>query len=250
MSNNLETIIIFGGTSDIAQRCTNNWLIKKDYRFLLVGRNIANLERVANDLKIRFPNSIFKTLTLDFCDPVSISNLIRDVFLKYKIKISLIAYGSLSDQELTQHDLAYCKDELEQNGLSVCLVCESLSKAYEKQGSGTLAVIGSVAGDRARKSNYNYGSAKSLIESYVFGLYHRFYNSGINISLIKPGPTLSSMTKNIKGSANFADIEKVAGTIVKGIESKKKIIYAPKRWAYIMLIIKLLPNFIFNRLDI
>ena len=40
------------------------------------------------------------------------------------------------------------------NGLSTCLISESLIKNLLKAGEGKLVVIGSVAGDRARKKNY------------------------------------------------------------------------------------------------
>ena len=250
VSDELKTIIIFGGTSDIVQKCVLNWLSKKNYRILLVGRNHTKLERIADDLKIRFPLSDFEIFVLDFYDSKKISNFTSLVFSRFQVHISLVAHGTLSNQSLCENDLGYLKSELENNGLSVCLISESIINEFSNQGHGSLAVIGSVAGDRIRKSNYTYGSAKSLIESYIGGLQHRFHNKPINISLIKPGPTRSSMTENVEGSINLADIDKVAATIVEGINGKKNIIYAPYKWKYIMLIIRLLPNFIFNRLDI
>ena len=245
-----KTIIIFGGTSDIAQKCVLNWVSQGNVRILLVGRNRVKLDSVIGDLKIRFPMSDFEMFLLDFYDPIEINNFVRLIFSRFQINVALVAHGALSNQSLCENDLGYLKSTLENNGVSVCLISESIVNEFDKQGHGSLGVIGSVAGDRIRKSNYAYGCSKSLIGSYMGGLQHRFYNTPINITLIKPGPTRSSMTQNIEGSINLADIDKVASRIVEGINGKKNIIYAPYKWKYIMLILRLLPNFIFNRLDI
>lgn len=121
----------------------------------------------------------------------------------------------------------------------------------QHQKFGQIAVIGSVAGDRGRKSNYIYGSANGLVERYVEGMQHRFANSSLKCSLIKPGPTLTPMTAHLAdGSLALADVREVAITINKGLEKQKSVIYAPAKWALIMLIIRHLPKLVFNRLNI
>ena len=59
------------------------------------------------------------------------------------------------------------------------------------------------------------------------------------------------MTSHLKlQSKRLASVEGVAKIIVKGIEQGKTIIYAPFKWSLIMGIIKYLPRFIFNRMEI
>ena len=78
-----------------------------------------------------------------------------------------------------------------------------------------------------------------------------FSNTNISISLIKPGPTDTPMTEHLKGGKlSLAPVEKVAKEIVLGVERKKPVIYTPKKWQLIMLIISNLPKFLFNKLDI
>ena len=117
--------------------------------------------------------------------------------------------------------------------------------------AGKLVVIGSVAGDRGRKSNYIYGSAKGLIERYAQGLQHRLSGTGVTVCLVKPGPTGTPMTAALESAgASLADVEEVAETIVRGVARGKALIYAPGKWWLIMMVIRHLPRFIFNRLDI
>jgi short-subunit dehydrogenase len=107
-----------------------------------------------------------------------------------------------------------------------------------------------VAGDRGRKSNYVYGSAKGLVARYAQGLQHRLARSSIKVSLIKPGPTLTPMTENLSSTKGFANVEDVAKDIVKGISKGQSVIYTPAKWQIIMMIIRHLPSFIFNKMDI
>ena len=116
---------------------------------------------------------------------------------------------------------------------------------------GTVAVIGSVAGDRGRKKNYVYGAAKGLVTRYVQGLQHRLAGTNVKVVLIKPGPTDTPMTKLQKEQGvKLAPVEDVASAIVAGIEKGTAVVYTPKKWWLIMLVIRHLPAFIFNKLNI
>lgn len=72
----------------------------------------------------------------------------------------------------------------------------------------------------------SYGAAKGLVTRYAQGLQHRFGGSGVNVVLIKPGPTDTQMSAYIKG-ATLAPLEGVAKQIVAGADSGKPVIYAP-----------------------
>jgi short-subunit dehydrogenase len=120
-----------------------------------------------------------------------------------------------------------------------------------KANDGTLAIIGSVAGDRGRKSNYAYGAAKGLVARYVQGLQHRLAGTGVKAVLIKPGPTDTPMTAQLKQQrSRLANVEDVARVIVKAINQGNPIVYVPAKWALIMMAIRHLPNIIFNKLEI
>lgn len=246
--NHQKRIVIVGATSSIAQQCARQWNQESPANFVLIGRNKRRLNVVAKDLQVRNPKSTVEILEADFINAQSIQMLVDQLFLQEGIDIALIAHGSLPDQSDSQNNLNLCKETLEVNGVSPCLYAEAFAGNMSKLHHGSIAIIGSVAGDRGRKSNYIYGAAKGLVARYTQGLQHRFAGTGISISLIKPGPTDTPMTAGIKGS--LASAEDVAKIITNGINQKKAIIYAPKKWWLIMMIIRHLPNFIFNKLNI
>ena len=121
----------------------------------------------------------------------------------------------------------------------------------EKAGKGTIAVMGSVAGDRGRQSNYVYGAAKGLVTRYAQGLQHRFAGTAVRVVLVKPGPTDTPMTAHLKAQGmKMASVETVAEGIVAAIDAGKPLAYVPGKWALIMMIIRHLPNFVFNKMRI
>jgi decaprenylphospho-beta-D-erythro-pentofuranosid-2-ulose 2-reductase len=247
---NRQRIIIIGGTSAIAEHCARLWL-RTPSDLLLVGRDAAKLSRVVRDLEVRSPDSAVASEQLDFEDPEAIDALLVDYTRSAPIDIALIAHGSLADQALCQQNPVHCSAALVINGISPALFMEAIAARMELAGRGHLVVIGSVAGDRGRKSNYVYGAAKGMLERYAQGMQHRLWGSGISLSLVKPGPTRTPMTAGLDNvGGGLAEVENVAAAIVAGVAKGKPVIYAPGKWFLIMMVIRHLPRFVFNRMDI
>ena len=246
-----KCIVIVGATSAIAEQCARIWVAQSPVDLVLVARNVKRVDMIASDLQARSPDSVIETLQTDFLDAASIKNLVDVITQDRAVDIVLIAHGSLPDQKSSEEDLELNQTVLQVNAISPVLFAEAFAMHMEKADKGTLALIGSVAGDRGRKSNYVYGAAKGLVARYVQGLQHRFANTSVKVVLIKPGPTDTPMTTHLKKSgANLAAVECVAEEIVCGIASGQRVVYTPKKWSVIMMIIRHLPHFVFKRLEI
>jgi short-subunit dehydrogenase len=238
-------VVVVSATSVIAVECVKRLAESGSHEFVLVGRSEERLVSTASDLTLRFPASKFLIMPVDFTSTNSIGALVEKVS-QSAIDLVIIAQGSLTDQKKASSDLEYLKRELELNAVSVAVIAESFAGALEAQGRGTLGVIGSVAGDRGRAYNYSYGAGKALIENYTQGLQQRFGSSEVSVCLIKPGPTATPMTATHSGK--MSDPNKVAKVIVAGLLAKRRVIYAPGLWRYIMLIVRLIPFSIFKKL--
>ena len=248
---NKKKIVIVGATSAIATHCARKWLSDDAADMILIGRDYERLHRLKQDLSTRSPMSEIQILQTDLNDPTKINEVVVKTAKLGPIDIVLIAHGSLSDQQLCQVDLISCARELQINAISPVIFAEAFAKVMGEINHGTLAIISSVAGDRGRKSNYVYGAAKGLVTRYAQGLQHRFANTNVKIVLIKPGPTDTPMTSALKAQgAKLAAVEDVATRIVQGIEKDTSTIYTPAKWQIIMMIIRHLPGFIFNKMNI
>jgi len=247
-----QKILIIGGTSAIAEHCVRQWLSKENAEIILVGRDIEKLTRTANDLKVRYPSTEIQLQEVDFLSTISIQTCIEQAFAISPVDIALVAHGTLPNQESCENDINIAKQAIEVNALSPVLFAEEILKKMIQENHGRLAVIGSVAGDRGRKSNYVYGASKALIDKYLEGVQHRLalIGSKVTATLIKPGPTATPMTAEISGKGKLASPEHVAKEIVEGVSKGKRVIYAPSKWLIIMLIIKNLPFFLFKKMDI
>jgi short-subunit dehydrogenase len=246
-----KRIVIVGATSAIAQHCARLWCKEAAIDLTLIGRDVDKMAQVAADLHVRSPQSVIKTLTADFINPLAIVQLIDSIVAEGNVDIALIAHGSLPNQAQCQNDLTQCNNALTINSISPVLFAEAFIAQMEKANYGTVALIGSVAGDRGRQSNYVYGAAKGLMTRYAQGLQHRLAGTAVKVVLIKPGPTDTPMTAHLKQQgSSLAPVEDVAALIVKGIVQGKLVVYAPAKWAFIMMIIRHLPFSIFKLLKI
>ena len=247
----MKRIVIIGATSSIAQECAKLWVKESPKNLILVVRDANKAQRVLDDLQVRSPQSKIEIVQTGFVNPEEIEKTVGAIASQGTIDIALLAHGNLPEQSDCQNDLALCKETLEVNAISHVLFAESLATVMEKVNQGTIAIIGSVAGDRGRKSNYVYGSAKGLVTRYAQGLQHRFASTSVEVVLIKPGPTDTPMTAAFKQKGvRLAPAANVAQTIVDGISKGKSVIYAPGKWKLIMLIIQHIPNFIFKKMNI
>lgn len=247
----MKHIVIIGATSAIAQECAKLWAKEMPKYLTLVVRDSRKAKRILDDLQVRSPQSKIEIVQMGFANPEEIKKMVGQIAKQRPIDIALIAHGCLPEQTDCQENLDLCQHTLEVNGISPVLFAEALAMAMENVNQGTIAIIGSVAGDRGRKSNYVYGAAKSLVARYAQGLQHRFAGSSIKVILIKPGPTDTPMTASFKQKGiKMASSEIVALAIVDGISKGNPVIYAPGKWQIIMLLIQHIPRIIFNKLNI
>jgi decaprenylphospho-beta-D-erythro-pentofuranosid-2-ulose 2-reductase len=241
-------IVVVGATSGIAEQCCRLWAVE-GAELVLMARDAAKAERIAADLRVRGARSV-ALATAEFFDPAAIKAFADATVADGPVDIVLIAHGWMP---LDQHklDLATVQEVLEVNAISPVLFAEAFAGPLVQAGRGTIAIIGSVAGDVTRRANYIYGASKALLTRYAQGLDHRLHKSGVKVVLIKPGPTDTPMTTHMKEAGQrMATAEDVARTTVEAIRRGRSVVYAPRLWQLIMLIVRHIPRPILNRLPI
>lgn len=234
--------MIFGATSSVAQSITKIYA-KSGYQLILVARSMQKLDILKSDLINRYRAKV-ETRSLDAANLTGHQVLFKD----YSPDIFIVCHGTLTNQQKAQLDFDYQKEQLQINLTSYLSLLTHAANYFEKKGSGTIAAIGSVAGDRGRMSNYVYGTFKAAIETYMQGLRHRLASHNVNALHIKPGFIDTPMTAHIQPKgALWAKPDQVAKEIVKAIKHKRSTIYTPSIWKLIMMIIRTVPEFIFHK---
>jgi len=243
----MKKILIVGATSAIAEAVARLYAQRGD-ALALVARNERQLSAIADDLRVRGAAAVHTQL-LDANELARHeAALAAAVQALDGLDVALIAHGTLSDQAACQSSVERMLQELQTNALSAMSLCTLLANRFEQQGSGTLAVISSVAGDRGRASNYVYGAAKAALSAFLSGLRQRLAPAGVRVLTIKPGFVDTPMTAQFKKGALWATPQKVAQDIVRAIDSGRPVLYTPWFWWGIMAIIRAIPERIFLRL--
>jgi short-subunit dehydrogenase len=244
-------IIVLGATSAIAE-ATARLYAAEGAELLLVGRQGERLAAIGADLRLRGAPRV-EVATRDLAQASdAIAALSSFAATLGGIDHVLIAYGTLGDQQASARDLAAAGASLTVNFTSAACWCLASAGVLERQGYGSLVVLGSVAGDRGRRANFVYGAAKSGLATLVEGIAHRFAVSGPRAVIVKPGPVVTPMTEgfaNRKGPL-WATPEAVAAVVRRAADRGRPVVYAPWFWRWIILVIRLLPARVFNRLDI
>jgi decaprenylphospho-beta-D-erythro-pentofuranosid-2-ulose 2-reductase len=243
----VKKILIIGATSAIAKATARIWA-KTGNELFLVARNEQLLESMQKDLLIRGASRV-NIYQIDFRNFEKHSLMLEQAFKTLgEIDIVLIAHGTLSNQVECEHSVELMLEEIKINALSVLALLTPLAKYFELQKNGVIAVIGSVAGDRGRQSNYVYGSAKGMLAIFLSGLRQRLHPFGVAVINLKPGFIDTPMTKNFKKGILWSSPEKIAPQIIQACNRKNGDVYLPFFWFYILAIIKIIPEFIFRKM--
>lgn len=242
-------ILIVGATSAIAEACARRFAAA-GHELYLLARNTRRLQGLAQDLRIR---GAARVLTSEFeaRDLTKHENMLAQVLAELGgLDRVLIAHGTLSDQKLCQESTQLSLDELTANFLSVVSLLTPLANHFERQGTGAIAVISSVAGDRGRQSNYIYGAAKGGLSVFLQGLRNRLAKCGVQVLTIKPGFIDTPMTAAFAKGPLWATADKVATDIDKALLKKRNVVYSPGFWLLIMFVIRAIPEALFKRLSL
>lgn len=246
----MKKILIVGASSAIAEATARRFAARGD-RLYLAARNTARLQTLADDLAVR-GGAAPGFEGFDANDLAAHAGLLeRATAAMGGLDVLLIAHGTLSDQAECEASVEATLREIQTNGLSVVALLTLAAQQFQAQGSGTLAAISSVAGDRGRQSNYVYGSAKALVSSFLSGLGQRLQKQGVSVVNIKPGFVDTPMTAHIPGKgALWATPDRVAAGIVAAIDSGQPVAYLPWFWRPIMSIIRHIPETVFRRIKL
>jgi short-subunit dehydrogenase len=242
-------ILVLGATSGIAEATCRIWASQGASLFL-VARNAEKLAAVAADLRTRGA-SFVDTAVADLDDtdqhPALLAHAVNSLT---GLDVAYLAHGVLGDQTQAEQDFNTTAHILHTNLMAPISLVTWLANFFVQRRAGTIAVLSSVAGDRGRKSNYVYGSSKAGLSAFLAGLRNRIDREGVTVLTIKPGPTKTAMTASMKGSEKFADVDKVAASIVKAIDARADNLYVPFQWQPIMFVIRHIPERVFKKLNL
>jgi decaprenylphospho-beta-D-erythro-pentofuranosid-2-ulose 2-reductase len=235
--------LILGATSAIAAEVAALCAARGD-RLFLVGRDPHKLQA----LLARLDTAVVGHEQADLNEFARAGALVqRAIACLGGLDRALIAHGDLGDQTRSERDVDYARRLLDTNFTSAVALLMPLADHCEAQRRGHLAVITSVAGERGRPRNYTYGAAKRGLGCYLEGLRSRLYRSGVRVHDIKLGPVPTPMSAGHPQNFLWGRKDAVARGIVAAMERRWHAVYLPRRWRLVMAIVRVLPEWVFQR---
>ncbi|MFQ3208008.1 MAG: decaprenylphospho-beta-D-erythro-pentofuranosid-2-ulose 2-reductase [Glaciecola sp.] len=243
----MSYILIIGAKSDIAKATAREYA-KHGYDLYLAARNVDELSEFANDVTVRTQQTV-KTVELDILDYQSHQAFYEQ--LEEKPLGVIAAVGYLGKQKEAQLEFQEAQLIIDTNYTGLVSLFNIIANDFERRRNGFIVGISSVAGDRGRKSNYVYGSAKSALSTYLSGLRNRLYDAQVHVMTVKPGFVATQMTEGMDLPEKLTgQPEEVASDIYKAQQKNKNVLYTKWMWRWIMLIIKAVPEWKFKRMSI
>ena len=140
------------------------------------------------------------------------------------------------------------KETIETNVLGFGAIANIAYHHFIKKNSGHLVGISSIASIRGGEAPA-YNASKAFVANYLQGLRYlvKKNNKNITITDIQPGFVDTAMAQG-EGLFWVATPEKAVDQIFTAIKKKKNHAYITKRWRLIAWVLKILPDFIYNKL--
>ncbi len=243
-----ETWIILGATSAMARAFARS-LAADGHRLVLCGRDTQEMARDAADLALRGAPAA-RALGWDARDPATDAGVVTAAeAAEGTVNVAVFA-GAMPPQAAVEADPALLDGVVTDNFTAPARVLLALAPVMAARGSGAVAGVGSVAGDRGRLKNHAYGAAKAGFQTFLSGHRNRMGRHGVHVLTVKPGFVDTAMTWGLEGMFLVASPAQVAADIRRGLRKRRNVIYTPVFWLPIMTIIRTVPERIFKKLQI
>jgi decaprenylphospho-beta-D-erythro-pentofuranosid-2-ulose 2-reductase len=246
----VQSVLILGGDSDIANATAGRLLQQRGRTFVLAGRDAARLADRAAELRQRGAAAV-SIEPFDALDFGSHSAFVERVFITGNdIDLVLLTFGVLGDQLHDEHDAAAAVRTAQINYVGAVSVLIPVIERLRAQGHGTVVALSTVAAERPRRSNFIYGSSKAGLDWFCQGYADALVGSGVQMIVVRPGFVHSKMTTGLKAPPLSSTPDEVAGQIIDAVARGSGTVWSPPRLRWVMSGLRHLPRNVFRRLNL
>jgi len=243
---NPQSILLLGGTSEIGLATVEAFASDRPLRVVLAGRPSPRLEEAKARLEAR--GCAVEVIPFDARD--GDVEVVAKAFTSGDIDVALVAFGLLGDNEKAWTDVATAVELAQVNYTAAVGVGVALGERMTAQGHGSIVAFSSVAGERARRSNFVYGSTKAGLDAFYSGLTEALRPVGVHVTVVRPGFVHTRMTVGLKPAPLSTTPEAVAAVVVDAVRTRKELVWAPAPLRFVMSALRHVPRPVFRRLPI
>ncbi len=243
-----QCLLLLGGTSDIAVAIAERYLAARPLRVVLAARPSPRRDTVATRLTGR--GASVEVVDFEALDTSGHQKVIEAAAAGGDIDVAVVAFGQLGSQQQLEVDPAAAADLARVNYVAAVSTGVALAETMRRQGHGVIVALSSVAGERARRSNFVYGSTKAGLDAFFTGLGDALRAAGVRVVVVRPGFVSSKMTEGLAKAPLATTPEAVAEAVVEAVRTGKETVWVPKALRVVMSVLRHQPRAVFRRLPI
>ncbi len=244
-----QTILLLGGTSEIGLAIIRR-LIAPTTRHVVLACRVPSAASDQADA-LRRDGLAVHTIAFDAADSGNHEALVRDVVgLVGDVDVTVLAAGVLGEQASLAAAPSEAAAAVTVNYAGAVSACLAVANRLREQGHGALVVLSSVAGERARKANYIYGSSKAGLDAFAQGLADDLQGSGARVLVVRPGFVVSKMTQGMKPAPFATTPDAVADAVAAGLQRSATTIWVPGTLRYVFSALRHVPRSIYRKLPL
>lgn len=227
-------MLLLGARSDIGGKIGAR--VCQGREVVLAARGSEGLDGVEKRLLAAGATTV-RTLDFDATDLDSHRRVVREAG---DVTTAIVAFGILGDQKLAERD--------EREAARIATVdylaqVSMLTVLADEMSRGEIYAFSSIAGWRARRANYVYGSTKAGLDAFCQGLMDRLHGTGLNLILARPGFVIGSMTQGMKPAVMSVTPDVVADAVVDAAARGNSVtVWIPRRLAVLAAIMRVVPR--------
>ena len=241
---NNKVIWITGGSSGIGKALA--------YKFANEGWQVAlsaRREELLNEIS-RSNNNIH-SFPLDVLNVEKCKEVFNKIVSKFKnIDIAVFSTGIHDPNSEKKLNLESIRKIMETNFFGTINSVNSVYNYFKDKKSGHISIVSSVAGYRGLPMAGAYCASKSALISYAESLYFEMKRFNVRVSVVNPGFIKTPMTdQNPFPMPMIVSAEFAAEEMFKGLTKSNSFeIHFPKKFTFIMKILKIMPNWLYLKL--
>jgi decaprenylphospho-beta-D-erythro-pentofuranosid-2-ulose 2-reductase len=245
----VQSALVLGGGSEIAH-ATMRALVPSGCRtVVLAARRPEQLATNVAELESLGATTV-DTFAFDAADVASHAPTIDKCFAEHgDIDLAVVAFGVLGHGAGIETTPEVAAESVTTNYVGAVSSGLAVARKMREQGHGTIVVLSSVAGERARRSNFVYGSSKAGLDAFAQGLGDALVGSGVRVLVVRPGFVHSKMTKGLDPAPFATTPDVVAGVITDALASNKEIVWAPPVLRWVAMVFRLLPRAVWRKVS-
>lgn len=232
--DNPGTVLLLGARSDIGGEIAVR--ICSGREVVLAARGSDGLDDVKRRL-LAAGATVVRSVNFDATNLDSHRRIVREAG---EVTSAIVAFGILGDQELAERD--------EREAACIATVdyvaqVNMLTVLADEMARGEIFAFSSIAGWRARRANYVYGSTKAGLDAFCQGLSDKLHGTGLNLILARPGFVIGAMTEGMKPAIMSVTPDVVADAVVEAaVKGRSTTVWIPRRLTVLATIMRLVPR--------